>query len=86
MTTWGGQYHWKKCLLLAVPRRGGRPRHTGPQGKKEWRHSTGISPYCGCQAKVRQDRVNSLGLASLNNFCWFWGIGGVSSCLYLALG
>ena len=34
-------------------------------------------------SKVRQDRVNQLGL---NDFSRLWGIGAVSSSLYLALG
>lgn len=31
--------------------------------------------------KIRQDRVNSLRLASLNNSSKLWGIGAVPSCV-----
>lgn len=59
---------WKKFIILSGPRRGVTTCYTGSQGKitecrSEREASAGVS-----SGKARQDRVNSLRLAGLNNF------------------
>ena len=63
--------------------------HAGPQGKAPVsvrRHKITArekpvpEPLLGLSQK-RQGRENNLGLATLNNSCWFWARRVVSGCL-----
>ena len=51
------------------------------EGKVSARACIGVS-----MGKTRQDRVNSLGLASLNHSSGLWGIGVAPRCLVLGPG
>ena len=66
------------------------PHHAGPHGEglgfgQEAEANQGKNPgqriYWGFHEKGRQDRVNILELASLNNFARLWGTGAVPSYL-----
>lgn len=53
-----------------------RKQKTGVRRQHEAMTFVGVS-----QGKVRQGRVNCLGLANLNNFGGLWAIGVIPSCL-----
>lgn len=92
--TQSGQCHWKKNLLLTFPERIGHtiPCHMGKyqvlvkRQKKEWRKSLAQNFVRVSMGMIRQDIVNSLGLASLNTVGGLWAIEVVSSHLILGIG
>lgn len=76
----------KEFYYLYFPRRRDRPHHTGAHEeapvwvRSEKKRKIQIRDLSGFHGKTRQERLNSLGLADLNNSSKPWGIEALPSC------
>lgn len=67
-------------MLLYAGQHERAPRWSGSR-RQEWREGLGHGFIWVSTGKERQGRVNSLGLANMNNSGGLWAIGVVPSCL-----